>query len=100
MEDLLSKVFFTQENQPVKNDWSLLIKEDLKQIGLDHLSFKEIRNEKKNSFKKLVKEKCRDLAFKMLLKESEGKSKMKTVRVLEDNFLHCNPKFNQCKQTK
>ena len=45
--DLLSRVFHAQDQQPVKNDWSVQVKKDLEQIGLGEMSFQEIKSKSK-----------------------------------------------------
>ena len=76
--DLLSMVFWAQEKSPVKNDWALQVKEDMREIGLD-LTYEDIKALSKESFKKLVKAKCKALAFTNLMKEKEGKKKMNGI---------------------
>ena len=57
-DDLLSTVFWAQENNPVRNDWSLQVKEDLKETGIE-LTYDEIRALSKEAFKTIVKAKCK-----------------------------------------
>ena len=54
--DLLSQVFFAQLENPVKNDWSEQVKDDLKKTDLDHLTFDDIKTMKRNTFKKRQRE--------------------------------------------
>ena len=49
-ERLISKVFWAQENNPVKNDWILQVKDDLKLFKLDYLSLNNIKSMKKQTF--------------------------------------------------
>ena len=77
--DLLSRVFHAQDQQPVKNDWSVQVKKDLEQIGLGEMSFQDIKSKSKETFKKLIKDKCTELAFSELLKEASTKSKMQNL---------------------
>ena len=52
--EMLSKVFTTQWNNPVKNDWTLEVKRDLKDFCIgDHLEV--IRGYSKSKFKRLTK---------------------------------------------
>ena len=77
--DLLYRVFQAQDKQPVKNDWALQIKKDLTDLGLE-LSHTEIKLKSKEAFKKIVMDKCNNLAFAHLMKEAESKSKMKSLK--------------------
>ena len=78
--DLLSQVFYAQLENPVKNDWSEQIKEDLKEANLEHLTFDDIKAMNRDAFKKLVREKIRGLALKKLLVEKEKMSKMRHLQ--------------------
>ena len=42
---LISKVFWAQERKPVCNDWVLQIKKDLQSVGLEYLSFENIKSQ-------------------------------------------------------
>ena len=77
--ELISQVFYAQLESPGKNDWTLQIIEDLKLVGLGHYTMESIKSSSKESFKKLVKEKCAELAFTDLMKEKAEKSKMKNL---------------------
>ena len=70
---LISQVFWAQVNSPVKNDWVLQIKEDLKELGLEYLSFTNIKNMKKEQFRSLLKTKAKRASFKYLMEEKETK---------------------------
>ena len=74
---LISKVFWAQEGKPIKNDWVTTVKENLKELGLDYLSLKQIKSMKKSTFRALVKKKCRKMALEYLLKEKESRAKSK-----------------------
>ena len=76
---LIKKVFLAQEMNPVKNDWCLQVKYDLKLFKLDYLSFKNIKSMKKEHFRALVKLKCKQVAFEDLLTEKESKNKIKNI---------------------
>ena len=54
-EETISKVFWAQKENPVKNDWFSQIEEDLKDFQLDHFSLDQISKMSKNVFKKFVK---------------------------------------------
>ena len=46
---LISKVFWAQEGKPIKNDWVTTVKENLKELGLDYLSLKQIKKYEKGN---------------------------------------------------
>ena len=78
--ELVSKILNAQINNPTKNDWHSTVVKDLQELGLDYLDLEEIKNMKKDSFKKLVKEKCDDAVLNYLLKGNETKSKLKDLK--------------------
>ena len=49
---------------------------DLESFGLNYLELIDIKNMKKEHFKKLVNEKCKESALKYLLEGNEEKSKL------------------------
>ena len=73
--ELLKRFFDIQSRYPVKHDWVLTIKDDLKLLGFS-TDFEEITKVKKRSFAKIVKEKIRKLSFDYLLKLKNEHSKM------------------------
>ena len=80
--DLLKKVFIVQEKYPVKNDWTLTVKQDLEDLDIK-LSFDEIKSLKKETFSKIVKDKVRTLAFRKLMEEKNTYSKMEKLQYTE-----------------
>ena len=80
--DLLASVFWAQEGKPTKNDWSLQVKEDLKQLNIN-LTYEDIKILSKESFRKIVKTKCKDLAFSNLMKEKESLKKIQEIKYNE-----------------
>ena len=59
--ELVRKVFNSQKEFPVKNDWSLQVEQDLNECNI-YLTEDDISKMKKITFKKLVTEKIRLLA--------------------------------------
>ena len=55
-EETISKAFWAQRANPVKNDWCLQVDKDLKDFKLDHFSLDQIEKISKNLFKKFVKD--------------------------------------------
>ena len=76
--ELVKKVFATQKQFPSKNDWILTVKEDLQMLDLD-LSEETIMKMKKQTFKKIIKQKLKEKSteflFNLKLKENRSKSK-------------------------
>ena len=79
-DELISKIFWAQKDNPTKNDWYSTVMKDLAEFGLDFLELTEIKSMKKDTFKKTVKEKCKELAMKYLLEDNEQKSKLKNFK--------------------
>ena len=75
--EMINKILWAQVKDPTKNDWYSTVKNDLTELGLNYLDLTDIKNMKRDAFKKLVKERCNDLVLKFLLKGNEDKSKIK-----------------------
>ena len=60
--EMLAKMFTAQWNYPVQGDFTLDVKQDMIDLGLE-----EIRNMSKNSFKRLVKIKTQEYTLNYLL---------------------------------
>ena len=80
--EMLYKVFYAQWKYPVKNDWTITVKQDLKDLKID-LSLDEIKRKTNWSFKKLVKVKTKEFALDYLLKLKERHSKMNSLEYQE-----------------
>ena len=78
--DLVSQVYYAQKRQPTANDWSEVVKEDLKQLKLDEYSELDIKGMTKDSWKKLVKNAIKTSAFSYLQKEAILKSKAQNLQ--------------------
>ena len=76
---LLSKLLYDQIENPMTNDWFSVTKENLSELGLDHYSLQDIKNMKKNTFKKLIKTACEDVAF-MDLKNEIAERNLKKIK--------------------
>lgn len=73
-------MFWAQEKSPVKNDWVLQVKEDLKSLDLDYLTLENIKFLKKESFKELFENKIKQKAMESLNEEKEKRSKIKNLK--------------------
>ena len=79
--ELILQVFNAQVDDPIKGDWILTVKDDLKLFNLNHLSMDTIKLMKKKRFKKVVREACKNAAFKYLINEKEDKCKSKMTKL-------------------
>ena len=76
---MLYKVFIIQWNNPVKGDWSELVKEDLDDFEISR-NLDDLKSHSKHTFKKLLKEKSKEYAFKNLITNKEKHSKMDNIK--------------------
>ena len=77
-DELVKQFFDVQVKYPVKNDWVLSVKSDLKTLNIN-LTFDEIKKETKDYFSKLVKAKVRSGAFEDFMKVKRVQSKMSNL---------------------
>lgn len=82
-EELVKCVFLTQQKFSVKNDWINTLRDDLNQCGILQ-SESEIKQMKKGKFKKLVKDKIRQLSNEYLVSLQESHSKSRKIRITEN----------------
>ena len=81
-DELLFKVFIHQWNYPVKGDWTESVRSDLADFGLS-FTLDQLKLVSKRSFKKSIKIKTKEFAFKTLLEKKDGHSKMKDLHYNE-----------------
>ena len=81
-DEMLSKFFMMQYNNPVKGDWTETVRADLKELNITE-NFMDIRSKTKEAFKKHVKQKARDVALEQLLDKKSKHSKMKNLEYTE-----------------
>ena len=60
--EMLFKFLNAQWNMPVKNDWTIQVRQDLKDLNISE-DFSVLKKYKKNAFKKMVKEKLKKYTF-------------------------------------
>ena len=65
--ELISRVYFGQKRKPLKDDWYLTVKNDLEELNIQ-LSENELIRMPKNKFKKFLRAKISEAAFKYLQK--------------------------------
>ena len=78
-DEMLSEFFFAQWNSPSNNDWVLTVKDDLKELSIT-CNLTDIRSQSKETFKKLVKDSCMNIAFSNLTNLQKSHSKMSNVK--------------------
>ena len=59
---LISKVFWAQVRKPIKNDWAILIREDLNELNIME-SFEQIEKYSKDTWKSKIKTIIKEKAF-------------------------------------
>ena len=80
--EMLYKFLITQWNYPTRGDWTELVKQDLKDFGLEE-DITSLKKTKRNTFKRMVKSKSREYAFKELMlsiAKRDGHSKLKNIK--------------------
>ena len=79
---MLYNFFTTQWQNPSKGDWTELVKDNLEEFGMSS-DFDYIRSKSKDTFKKIVTGKSRELALRELLNKKERHTKMAKVAYSE-----------------
>ena len=77
--ELIKKILLAQVESPLKNNWWLDVESDLASFNIN-MSLEEIKSMEKESFAKLVKEKCRETIFKDLMAMKSTHSKMENLK--------------------
>ena len=94
--ELTRRVYEEMKNNPMKTDWSEMIKEDFKSIGV-YLDENHIENQSEAEYKREIKTKVREAAFVKLLKMQQEHNKVKGIKYTDlkspQEYL-INPKFN------
>ena len=78
--EMLSKVFWTMADDPLKNDWIVTVKENLLELGIDD-NLESIRIKKKAKFKKEIRLAIEKRAFEYLKEEIERKDMKKIIDI-------------------
>ena len=74
----LYKFFDTQWRFPSKNDWTLTVKKDLKDFGIDE-NLQLIKQKSKEFFKKFIRIKAKDYEMRSLMLQKQEMSKIRYV---------------------
>ena len=77
-DSMLYKVFEATAQNPLKNYFVKICEKYLERLEIN-LSFEDIEKMSKMSFKKLVKEKTKEVALKYLIKQKNSQSKISTM---------------------
>ena len=79
--ELIKRVFNAQKDNPTKGDWYHTIKSEFELIMEDIGDYDEqtIKSMKFSSYKKFIKKKIREAAFKFLQSDKSSKSKVKDI---------------------
>ena len=92
-EELLVRIYRAQKEAPYKNDWCLQVKQDMVDFGIE-LTETEIAAKTKETFKSIVKDKCKKAAFEFLLEEQKKVNrkmgKLKYTELKMQNYLQSN----------
>ena len=78
-KEMLYKFFIIQWLNPIRGDWSELVKEDMTNFGIN-FKLEDLTQISKQSFKIMVKKKARECAFEELIKMKNGHSKMEMTK--------------------
>ena len=84
--ETIQKVFWAQVKDPVPNEWSSTVKNDLISLGLDRFSIEEIGTIKKNKLKELVRNACKETAFRYLKSQIKDKNMTKLINLKNDKL--------------
>ena len=79
---MLYKFFIAQWKNPSKGDWTEQVKADLIEFGIS-MDFNDIKRKSKDAFKRLVKSRTKEIAFRKLSKMKNEHSKMSNLEYSE-----------------
>ena len=81
-EEMLYKFFLTQFNKPCRGDWTETVKQDLEDLGVKW-DFDFLKSKSKDAFKRLVKNKVKEVALEDLKAKQKQHSKMENIQYIE-----------------
>ena len=76
INSLISRVFWAQVYDTGKGDWCQVVRQDLDMLGLENLSFSDIKSTSKESLKALINDRINITALEELLSEKSKLSKV------------------------
>ena len=74
---LITRVFWAQVGAPAPGDWCQVVTEDLKDLGMEHLTFASISEMKETTLKNLLKKQVKETALRYLEQEKQKSTKFK-----------------------
>ena len=83
--ELINKFYVAQKRKPVKNDWVHAVEDDKRKIGMK-LTDSQIKEMSDNQFKKIVKTKIRNYAFKNLINIAKKETHSKVSEIQYSDF--------------
>ena len=90
---MLSKFFWAQNENELKNDWTRTVKDDLEEFDI-FMTFEEIAETSKEKFEQLVKDACKQRALEHLKEKAHKKKKMSNLKYhilnLQNYFINNN----------
>ena len=86
-QSMISQVLKATQENPLKNDFVFTCKKYMKILGIE-FSFEEIEKMSKASFKKVLKEKTRQAAYRYFIGQNQNNQKMLISNIQN---LKCNP---------
>ena len=81
-KEMLYKFFIAQWKHPVQADWTNEVKQNLSEFELPS-QLEHLESMSKNTFKRIVNKKAKEIEFKNLLENKQSKSKMKNLQFIE-----------------
>ena len=81
-ESMIFQFMQAQLAEPLRGDWAVTIREDIKDLKLDKYSFDEIRAMSKIQFKTIIQPAIRTEAFNYLIQKKNTQSKIKHIKYL------------------
>jgi hypothetical protein len=81
-DEMLHKFFLTQWKYPCKNDWTLQVRKDLEEFGIND-DLEALKTKSQESFKRIVKIKMKETALDYLANLKETHSKMDNLTYTE-----------------
>ena len=99
----MNKFLWAQIRGGSKKDWAITVLKDLEYIGLEYSNLEMIKNMKKETFMKIVKEKNRIKTFERLKNMKENHSKVKEVmhkEIAMQDYLKSNKEVISKKQAQ
>ena len=76
--EMIYQIFSVQWNQPTKNDWTNLVKQDMQDFKME-INLSSIKKKSAMAFKNLVRKKANEFEYNQLMKMKQTHSKMSNL---------------------